>query len=137
MNHLVVLDNEAVQALSRPDHPRHRHVLSIVQAAANRKRRAIQISLAVPTDVRVEAGWDRTSPAWAFLNHLGIGDVPLDTAQANLAARIHGDPNISVADSHVGAVIQSSPAAEISVLTSDPGDIRRVSGDRKVTVIAI
>jgi hypothetical protein len=34
-------------------------------------------------------------------------------------------------------VLQSAPNADITVLTSDPGGIRRVAGDRPVTVVAI
>jgi hypothetical protein len=44
---------------------------------------------------------------------------------------------VSVADAHVGAVVQSTQKADITVITSDPGDIRRVAGDRPVTVVAI
>lgn len=137
MNSLIVLDNEAVQALADPAHAKHRRVLSHVQVAAGRRRRAAQISIAVPTAIRVEAGWDRTSPSWAFLNHLRIADVPLDAEQTNSAARIRAAERISVADAHVGAVIQASPASAVTVLTSDPGDIRRAAGDRKVTVVSI
>jgi predicted nucleic acid-binding protein len=137
VNRLVVLDNEAVQALADTAHPKHRAAVGHVQLTARRKRRAIQTSLAVPTAIRVEAGWDRTDPARAFLNHLGIGDVHLDTAQANLAAAIRRNPKISVADAHVGAVVQASPATEIVVLTSDPDDIRVASGDKKAVIVTI
>lgn len=137
VSQLIVLDNEAVQALADPAHPKHRPVLSHIQVAAGRKRRAMQISLAVPAAVRAEAGWDRTSSAWAFLNHLRIGDVSLDGEQANIAARIRASVNVSVPDAHVGAVVQASPATEITVLTSDPGDIKLASGDKKVTVVAV
>ena len=137
MSRLIVLDNEAIQALSDPAHAKHRRVLSHVQVTAGRRRRALQISLAVPTAIRVEVGWDRTSPSWAFLNHLRIADVPLDAEQANSAARIRVAQEISVADAHVGAVIQASSAPEVTVLTSDPVNIRRAAGDHKVTVVSI
>lgn len=137
MSELIVLDNEAVQALADPSHAKHRRVLSHVQVATGRRRRAVQVSLAVPTAIRAEAGWDRTSPSWAFLNHLRIADVPLDTEQANSVARIRAAEKISVPDAHVGAVIQASSATEVTVLTSEPGDIRRAAGDRKITVVSI
>jgi hypothetical protein len=73
MTHLIVLDNEAAQALRDPGHPKHRHVVSQTQIVANRKRRAAAIQMVVPTVVRVEAGWDRTSPAWVFPNRLPGG----------------------------------------------------------------
>jgi predicted nucleic acid-binding protein len=108
-----------------------------MEAVERRKRHAAAISLLVPAAVRVEAGWDRTSPQWAFLNRLRIMDVPLDAAHANAAAAIHEQAQVSVADAHIGATVQSAPNADITVVTSDPADIRRVVGDRPVTVVAI
>lgn len=137
MNHLVIFDNEAVQALADRNHSKHRFVLGLIQVATGRKRRAGQLSLAVPTSIRVEAGWDRTSPSWAFINSLQIGDVVLNADQADLAARIKREAKVSVADAHIGAAVQASPALNVTIVTSDPGDMRRVSGDRKVAVVAI
>src|SRR6478752_3451145 len=130
MTHLVVLDCEAVQALRDPGHPKHRQIVSHAQVVANRKRRAVATRLAVPTAIRVEAGWDRTSPAWAFPNRLRIADSMLDTVSANTAAGIRDRIGVSVADSHIGAVIQSASTGQITVVTSDPGDMRRVAGDK-------
>jgi predicted nucleic acid-binding protein len=137
MTRLVVLDNEAVQALASPHHPKHQRVLGHMEAVERRKRRAGGISLLVPAAVRVKAGWDRTSPQWAFLNRLRITDVPLDAAHANTAAAIHAKARVSVADAHIGATVQSATNADITVITSDPADINRVAGDRPVTVVAI
>lgn len=137
MTRLVVLDNEAVQALADPTHRKHRHVVSYAQVVASRKRRAAAIEVVVPTAVRVETGWDRTSPAWAFPNHLRISDIPLDAAYASTAAAIRSRTGVSVADAHLGAVIQSAPTDQITVVTSDPGDMRLVAGDKDITVAAI
>ena len=137
MSRLVLLDNEAVQALVDPAHPKHRQVVSQAQVVASRKRRAMAIDLAVPTAVRVEAGWDRSSSVWAFPNRLRIADVPLDTAHANTAATIRNLTRVSVADAHMGAAIQASPADRITVVTSDPADMRLVAGDKDVTIVAI
>lgn len=137
MTRLVVLDNEAVQALASVRHPKHQRVLGHMEAVERRKRHAATISLLVPAAVRVEAGWDRTSPQWAFLNRLRITDVPLDAVHANTAAAIRERTQVSVADAHIGATLQSAPNADVTVITSDPGDIRRVAGDRSVTVVAI
>ena len=137
MTHLVVLDCEAVQALRDPGHSKHRQVVSHTQVVASRKRRAVAIQLTVPTAVRVEAGWDRTSAAWVFPNRLRIADSPLDTASASMAARIRNEIGVSVADSHIGAVIQSPHDGQITVVTSDPGDMRLVAGDKDITVAAI
>jgi len=108
MTHLVVLDCEAIQALRDPGHPRHRQVVGHAQVVASRKRGAAAIQMVVPTAVRVEAGWDRTSPAWAFPNRLRIADSPLDTAGASATAGIRDRTGVSVADSHLGTVIQSA-----------------------------
>jgi predicted nucleic acid-binding protein len=137
MSRVVVLDNEAVQALQDPAHPKHRRVVSLAQVVASRKRRAATIEVVVPTAVRVEAGWDRTSPAWVFPNRLRIADVPLDAARASTAAAIRHRTGVSVADAHLGAVIQATSAAQITVVTSDPGDMRLVAGGRDITVVAI
>jgi predicted nucleic acid-binding protein len=137
MTRLVVLDNEAVQALASPHHPKHQRALGYVEVVERRKRHAAGICLLVPTAVRVEAGWDRTSPQWAFLNRLRIIDVPLDAAYANTAAAIRQETQVSVADAHIGAAVQSAPNADITVITSDPQDIRKVTGSRQVTVVSI
>ena len=136
-SHLVLLDNEAVQALGNPAHPKHPHVVSHVQVVASRRRRAMPVTVAVPTAIRVEAGWNRNSPAWAFLNRLRIADVPLDALYANAAASIRHTAQVSVADAHIGAVVQSASADRISVITSDPADMRRAAGDKDAIVVAI
>jgi hypothetical protein len=137
LNRLILLDTEAVQALADPTHRKHRQVVSQAQVVASRKRRAAVIEMVVPTAVRVETGWDRTSPAWAFLNGLRIADIPLDTFGANVAAAIRQSSAVSVADAHLGAAIRSAAADQITVVTSDPSDMRVVAGDRDVSVIAI
>jgi predicted nucleic acid-binding protein len=137
MTRLVVLDNEAVQALASPRHPKHKRALSYVEVVERRKRNAATISLLAPTSVRVEAGWDRTSAQWAFLNRLRIIDACLDSASANAAAAIRERVQVSVADAHIGATVQTAPDADITVVTSDPEDIRKVVGDRLVTVVVI
>ena len=137
MTQIVVLDNEAVQALASPHHPKHQRVLGYVELVERRKRHAALISVLAPTAVRVEAGWDRSSPRWAFLNRLRIVDVLLDAVCANKAAMIREQAQVSVADAHIGATVQSALDADITVITSDPEDIRRVAGGSPVTVVAI
>jgi hypothetical protein len=139
MNHTVVLDNEAVQALSSPDHPKHNRVVSHVQVVATRKKKAEQVAIVVPTSVRVEAGWDRTNPSWAFVNRLGIADIGLDAALSNAASAIRAlvGVDISVVDSHIGAVIQSLTSQRLTVITSDPDDMRAVAEATPVVVVAI
>lgn len=137
MNRIVLLDNEAVQALRDPGHRKHRRVLDEVRIVAVRTAGAMSVQIAVPTAVRVEAGWDRTATAWAFVNRLGIVDVPLDVSQADAAAGIARRTKVSVADAHLGAVIQAADVDQVTVLTSDPGDMRKVAEGRQVTIVAL
>ena len=134
---LVLLDNEAVQALADPAHPKHRRVLSHAQVVAQRKRRAAPIRLAIPTTVRVEAGWDRSAAGWAFVNRLQVADVPLDTEHANTAADIRSRARVSVVDAHLGAVINATTADRVTVITSDPADMKVLAGATAITVVAI
>lgn len=134
---LVLLDNEAIQALKDPAHPKHRRVVSHAQVAVHRKRQGAGVDLAVPTAVRAEAGWDRGSPVWAFANRLRIADVPLDRDHADTAAGIRTRTGVSVADAHLGAAIRAAEDRQITVVTSDPGDMGRVAGDRPITIVAI
>lgn len=135
MTWLVVLDNEAVQALRAGRHPKHRRVLALIEVAAARKRRAVPIELVVPTSVRAEAGWDRTDPTWALPNRLGVRDAALDGPQADAAARIRRTHGVSVPDAHIGAIVEAAPEARVAVITSDPKDIGAVAGRAAVVLI--
>lgn len=92
--------------------------------------------MAIPTAVRVEAGWDRTDPTWAFANRLRIRDEALDPTQANQASAIRRRTGVSVADAHLGAVIQAT-AEPVTVLPNDPDDIRAAAGDQPTTIVTI
>lgn len=138
MTRLVILDNEAVQALMAVEHPKHRRALALVQVGAARKNKAVALEVAVPTAVRAEAGWDRTSPEAAFVNLLRVRDFPLDTESADVAAALVSALGVSVADAHIGAVIRARHgSAAITVLSSDPGDMRTVAGTAEVTVVRL
>ena len=139
----VVLDNEAVQALLRPDHPKHRHVIATLDAMSTRaRRRKDRTSRWVPTTVRVEAGWRRTDPAAASANRLQIRDHELDRSSADAAAAAVIAHGVSPADAHVGATVASIASTSITgapivVLTSDPGDIDKVCPPGAARVIRI
>jgi len=123
----VLLDNEAVQALIDVSHGKHRRMLAVVEGVATRRRPlAGSARLVVPTSVRVEAGWNRHAPPAAGINRLRIDDIPLDTEAANRAAQVVSAMGVSVADAHLAASIESTPAPH-AVLTSDPDDIGRIS----------
>lgn len=137
MSQMIVLDNEAVTALRDPAHSKHRRVVSHLQIVAGRKHQALQVTAVVPTSIRVEAGWDRTSPVWAFPNRLRITDAPLDWRFANAAAAIHQRTNVSVADAHIGSVVESATADRVVIVTSDPDDMQAVAGTNSVTIVTI
>jgi hypothetical protein len=124
----VILDNEAVQALIDPTHRKHRRLLAAVEAVAARNlRRAGSVRLLAPTTVRVEACWDRQARGSAVINQLRVGDAALDSAAADLAARVRAALGVSVADGHIAAVLGTEPGPH-AVVTSDAEDIRRIAG---------
>jgi hypothetical protein len=134
----VVLDNEAVQALSSSVHPKHSQVVAHVQVVAQRKRKAIPLDVVAPTAVRVEAGWDRRAPYAALINHLRIADVPLDTASANVAADLVARLQVSVADAHIGASVRIVAGhGGVAIITSDPDDMVAVTDPIAVTIVPI
>jgi predicted nucleic acid-binding protein len=137
VSRLVLLDNEAVQALCDPAHHKHRRLVGEVEFAFKRAVRTLRVRVAVPVAVRVEAGWDRTAPAWAFINRFPIADIPLDTHHADTAAGIATRTGVSVADAHLGAAIQAAGTDQVTVITSDPGDVRKVAESRQVNVVAL
>ena len=122
----VVFDNEAVQALSDQRHRKHERALAAVMTLAGRKAQQEETAMLVPTSVRVEAGWDRTAPGAATVNRLHIVDAPLDGAAADRASQLRASLGVSVADAHLGAVLATTPGPH-AVLTSDAGDVRRMS----------
>ena len=134
----VVLDNEAVQALSSSVHPKHRQVVAHVQVIAQRKRKAVPLDVVAPTAVRVEAGWDRRAPSVAVINHLRIADVLLDTASANVAADLVAQLHVSVADAHIGATVAVvAEHGPVAIITSDPDDMVAVTDPIAVTIVLI
>lgn len=139
MARTLLLDNEPVQALLEPRHPKHRRVLAHLEVSASRnRRRAGSMSVMVPTTVRVEAGWDRQAPAAATANRMPIADAILDAASANRAAHLRNALGISPADAHLGSVLQDVEG-DVTVLTSDPADLRRIVQEtgRPATVVAV
>lgn len=133
----MVLDNEAVQALTDVGSPKHRAVIAHLAGAVARRRRGRVVEVVVPTSVRVEAAWDRTAPSAAAVNRFPIRDHALDSTAADLAARIQRATSTGVADAHVGATVLGLSSADVVVLTSDPVDIAAVCSDSKVTIVGV
>lgn len=123
---VVVLDNEAVQALIDPEHTKHRRVLAHLESALVRRRRGDSTRVVVPCAVRVEAGWDRSAPTGAAIKRFRVTDMALDSRQADVAAAIVARDRVSVADAQVGAAVVVNDWSGAVILTSDPNDMRRV-----------
>ena len=134
---IFILDNEPVQALLSPQHAKHRAVMAYLEVPALRNRRkAGSLDVVVPTTVRVEAGWDRRASLAATANRLPIGDDALDANSANRAARLRDVLGVSPADAHIGAVVEVA-RGEVTILTSDVGDLRRVVQETGTTATVI
>lgn len=133
----VVLDNEAIQALRDPLHAKHRTVIAHLEGVTQRRRQGASVIAVAPTAVRVEAGWDRSTPASAAINRFRVEDRPLDTSAADRAAAIHSRTGKGVADSHIGATVRDLSVDDVVVLSSDPDDVELVSDPRAITAVRI
>jgi hypothetical protein len=124
----VVLDNEAVQALSDVAHSKHRRVLAFFEVVNQRSgRRRQPMTILVPVAVRIEARWDRRAPSAASLNRISRArDVALDGSRADRSAELRAATGVSVVDATVAQAAEAStgPAA---ILTSDTADLRRLA----------
>lgn len=132
----VVLDNEAVAALTDPRHPKHRTLLPYLEGIAQRRARKPSQRVLVPVAVRVEAGWDRTSRKAAVINRVsGARDVSLTGEAANSAQRLRAATGVSVVDATVGEAAEAAPKPVV-ILTSDVDDMRalaaRIPGEVRV-----
>jgi hypothetical protein len=136
----VVLDDEAVQALGRVTHPKHRRVLSFVDEINQRnQRRRQQTGVVVPVAVRVEAGWDRTARDAALMNRLARArDVALDGSAADRSTRLRQAAAVSVVDATVGHAAEAAASPAV-ILTADTTDMRRLAGllDGDIRVVGI
>ena len=127
--HTFVLDNEAVQALARQDHRKHRQLLAFVDAAATRNAvRAGTVRILTPVIARVEAGVARSSSA--LLGRYRVTDEPLDGPGADRAVLLRRGAGGSVVDACVAEAALALPSGEVTVLTSDLTDIPRLVADR-------
>ena len=123
----AVLDNEAVQALTDVRHRKHRRALAALEVVASGNlRKAGSVRLVVPAAVRVEAGWDRRRPEAAVINRFRADEEVLGGEVADRAASLRNALNLSVADAHLGAVVEAA-GRPVAVLTSDPVDVRRIA----------
>jgi hypothetical protein len=124
----VVLDNEAVQALGAVTHPKHRRVLSFIEAVNQRNQRRRRLTaILVPVAVRVEAGWDRSARDASLVNRLARArDAVLDGTGADRACRLRAAVEVSVVDATVAQAAEAAPSPTV-ILTSDVADMRRLA----------
>jgi hypothetical protein len=112
-------------------------VISHLAGAVSRRRRGSIVDTVVPTTVRVEAGWDRSTLGAAAINRLRVSDHSLDAPTANVAASIQHSTGLGPTDAHVGATVRSVDSGDVVVLTSDPSDIATVSSPATPRIIRI
>lgn len=125
---LLILDNEAVQAAADPRHRKHRSAIAWLEAAAQENaRRPDSFTVVIPTTVQVEAGWSPRDPTGAVLNRFAPRISELDRRAANAAAIIARDLKLSVADSHIAAIVDRHAGCEIVVLSSDTSDLNKIA----------
>ncbi|HEX6338177.1 MAG TPA: hypothetical protein VFZ85_14540 [Jiangellaceae bacterium] len=123
----IILDGEAVSALSDVGHRKHRALLAFLEGAAQRRARNPSRRVLVPVAVRIEAGWDRTDPKAAIVNRVsGARDVPLSGKAANRAEQLRAATGVSVVDATVGEAAESA-AKPVVILSSDIDDMRKLA----------
>jgi len=133
---LLVLDNEAVQALAQVTHGKHRTVVAHVAGVVARRRRGSTATAVVPTAVCAAAGWDRSEPRAVAIDRFRIADHALDTPTANIAAGIgtrSGSPYRRPHRRRGGFHRRRRDRGA----HERPGGIRRASAPEAVTVIRV
>lgn len=133
----VVLDNEAVGALTDVHHPKHRTVLALLEVTNQRRGRKQELQVVVPTAVRVEAGWDRNDPASSHVNRISRAvDFNLDAPVANRCVRLSRlVPEASVVDVTVAQAAEAAALQPATIITSDADDITSLVGHLDVPVV--
>ena len=135
----AVLDNEPLQALADPTHRKHRDVLRLLEAVAQRRtRRADAASVVVPTVVRLEAGVDRHAPASAALGRFRVRDEPLTGARTDRGVVLHAAAG--GAPAHVATAQLAEEYADtstVTIYTADMTDIPRLVSALGVRDVAI
>ena len=119
-----MLDNEAVQALAQPHHPRHRHLLAVLEAGFLRGGHpSTAAAIVTPTPVRLEAGLARA--AHANLGRFRVGDVGLTTARTDRCIAVRAAAGGSLVDASVAQAAEehADTGRRVTVFTSDLTDL--------------
>ena len=133
----MVLDNEALQALADVGAAKHRAMVALLKAAVVDSRRSRQRPrLLTSTVVRLEAGLSRRSPQNTGLGLFRVQDVALDGERVERALTLPSAREVTPADAAV-AEVAASLAGKVTVLTSDPVDLRRLLAGTEVLVLQV
>ena len=122
---IAVLDNEAAQAVADLNHPKHRRLADVLNAAD-----LDRVRLVVPTAVRIEA---RVSPGprkGTGLGRFRVDDIPLDSRCADRAIALADGLSASAVDATVVQCAEefAVAGARVTVYTSDVRDIEALCG---------
>jgi hypothetical protein len=66
-----------------------------------------------------------------------MADARIGVTGAGELAMLRSSADGSVADAHLGAAALAVPDAEVTIVTSDPLDMKRVAEGRDVTIVTI
>ena len=122
---MAVLDNEAARAAADSSHPKHRRLLSVLQASERDR-----VHVVVPTAVRVEAGVVTSSPKASGLGRLHVEDAALTSQRADRAIELRAGLSASAVDATVAQVAEEHALAGALVTgyTSDVRDLEQLCG---------
>lgn len=138
----LVLDNEALQALADPRHPKHRVMLEKIAAVKYESERGASVRVVTPTAVRVEALVSRQTAVTAALGRFNVQDIALDSTRADRCVALAAAATATAVDATVAAAAESEAhTRQVTVYTSDVGDLTRlieqVSNSARVRVRSI
>jgi hypothetical protein len=123
----LVLDNEALQALANPRHPKHRVMLEKIAAVKYESSRGASVRVVTPTAVRVEALVSRRTPATAGLGRFNVQNIALDSTRADRCVALGTASTASAVDATVAEAAESEArTGNVSVYTSDVADLTRL-----------
>ena len=125
---VAVLDNEPLQALADPAHRKHRAVVRLMEAIAQRQgRRGRAASVVVSTVVRLEAGVVRQAPSSAALGRLGVRDEVLSASRADRAVALRRAAGGAPADAATAQLAEEfARESKVTVYTADLTDLPKL-----------
>jgi len=134
---LVLLDNEAVQALMATGHPKQRRVLAHVAVVGARKKKAANIDLMVRPQCGSKRAGNRSSPGAPSSICLASA-MPRSTPEHPTRRRTGVRPRrFDRRRPHRCGGPPRPESDSVTILTSDPKDIGTVSGPRTVTIVRL